>query len=86
MQINKRLNHDGVVYMNLISTDDQSYTFPRGIDNTVRSVFASCSTHRIDTDGVALFKKLYRCERSRLDNNGATYTDKNTKAAYDVSI
>ena len=81
-----RLKSGGVVYMNFISTDDESYKFPRGIDYTVRSVFAQCETHRINTEGLTLYNKLYRCERSKLDDHRVIYTDKNTKTAMDAAI
>ncbi len=59
--------------------------FPRGIDYTVRSVFARCETHRINTEGLTLYNKLYRCERSKLDDHRIIYTDKNTKTAMDAA-
>lgn len=80
-----RLTVGGVVYMNFIFSDDDSYTFSRGIDNTIRSVFAKCSTHRINTTSIAMFNLLYRCERNGLDSYGVVYTDGNTKAAFDIS-
>ncbi len=84
--LRERLSASGVVYINLIASDNGSKVFTRGFDNSVRSVFARCTTHRIDTIGVTLYNKLYRCVRSPLDNNRAVYSDRNLRADVDASM
>jgi len=83
--VRHKLKPNGTAYMNIISSDDETFFFGRGIDNTIRSVFANCVVHRIDTPDVVLYNKLYRCQPSALDEYRAIYTDRNTRSATDAS-
>jgi len=82
--VRERLLPTGTAYINILASDDEGHQFTRGIDNTIRSVFASCSIHKITTQEMNLYNKLYRCQRSRLDGFRNVYTDKNTRADRNV--
>ena len=77
------LTEHGMVHMNYIASSEKDSQFRRGIDNTVRAVFGSCSVQRIDAPGTQLYNMLYTCRKSQTDTYRVIYRDENTKASVD---
>jgi spermidine synthase len=80
--LRSRLNSEGHLLMNAIVADKPS-RFARGLENTLRFVFAMCEVTRIGVGTTGFHNRLFECRRDPMDNYRNIYSDDNTKALFD---